>query len=258
MRTVEWVILIYCGYLGLLAIARRLPAPRRARIWALSGALAAAIVAVASAPSGAATRALRDWLPAVCILIGYWASGGFFTAPMRNWERWLADVDRRLRLSAPASVTLRAILELAYLSVYLVIPAGFAVAYFGHAAISVDRYWTTVVVAEFGCYGMLPWIQTRPPRSLALPGPPVSVLQRVNLIVLERGSIQVNTFPSAHTAGAVGTALALMAPQPVAGIVFLLWAALIAIGSVAGRYHYAVDAILGALWALLVWMAVDR
>jgi hypothetical protein len=75
----------------------------------------------------------------------------------------------------------------------------------------------------------------------------------MNLTVLERGSIQANTFPSAHAAGAVGTALAVMAWRPGVGSFFLVWAGLIAAGSVAGRYHYAADAFLGAAVAVVTW-----
>jgi membrane-associated phospholipid phosphatase len=258
MRIVELVILIYCGYLTIVLIARPLPPARRSRAVWLLGLMTAAVIGAAFSAEGVG-HVVRDWLPAVCILLGYWASGALFVAPMAHWERRLAAIDRRLLASVAAVDPIRGVLELAYLSVYLVIPAGFAVVYLSHAIIDVDRYWTIVVLAEFGCYAMLPWIQTRPPRSIAAepPSQPPSWLRRMNLSVLEHGSIQANTFPSAHTAGAIATALAVMSPRPAVGVAFLVWAFLIAVGSVVGRYHYAADAILGAIWALVVWALVS-
>jgi hypothetical protein len=259
MRIVELVILIYCAYLAALAAVRPLAPSRRTRAWLLLATMAVTVLcSVLAAPSSAAVRVVRDWVPAVSILLGYWASGAFFISPMTLWERRLDAIDRRLSQYVPRLAAFDGVLELAYLSVYLVIPAGFAVVYFGNGAVDVDRYWTIVVLSEFGCYAMLPWIQTRPPRTLpsAVPAPTATQLHRLNLAVLNHGSIQANTFPSAHAAGAMGTALAVVASHPAAGMFFFVWAVLIAAGSVAGRYHYAADAILGVAWAAVVWSVV--
>jgi membrane-associated phospholipid phosphatase len=82
------------------------------------------------------------------------------------------------------------------------------------------------------------------------------LLRRLNLAVLSRGSIQVNTVPSGHAAGAVATALAVGSVMPVAGAVFLGLAALIVLATVLGRYHYVVDSVLGVLVALAAWSLV--
>jgi membrane-associated phospholipid phosphatase len=70
---------------------------------------------------------------------------------------------------------------------------------------------------------------------------------------VNRASIQVNTLPSGHAAGALATALAVGTIMPFAGIVFLLAALLISIATVVGRYHYVVDTVLGVLVALAAW-----
>lgn len=254
MRVVEGVVLSYCAYVIVLAVTRPLDARRRRAVLMTAALMAGAVAAAAFTPPDDRTVAVRDWLPAMCILSGYWLSGAFFIAPMTTWERRLDALDRRLGIRAPGTSAVDGVLELAYLSVYLIIPAGFAWIYFSGAPVDVDRYWTPVVAAELGCYALLPWIQMRPPRALqAVRGEPkVWWPRRVNLAVLDRGSIQANTFPSAHAAGAVATALAVTAVSSRAGVVFLIWALLIAIGSVTGRYHYAADAALGVVWALAV------
>ena len=59
--------------------------------------------------------------------------------------------------------------ELSYLLVYLAVPAGAVTLAIGGHADQIGRFWTVVLLAEFASYGMLPWIQTRPPRVLETP-----------------------------------------------------------------------------------------
>jgi membrane-associated phospholipid phosphatase len=71
--------------------------------------------------------------------------------------------------------------------------------------------------------------------------------------VLHRGSIQANTVPSGHAAGALATALMVLEYMPGAGLGLMALAFAIMAGSIVGRYHYAMDSLLGALVALAVW-----
>jgi membrane-associated phospholipid phosphatase len=80
------------------------------------------------------------------------------------------------------------------------------------------------------------------------------VVRRLNLAVLSRASVQWNTFPSGHTAASLSTALAVGTHVPVAGAVLGFIGVSIAVGSVAGRYHYAADAIAGAAVAWLAFV----
>jgi membrane-associated phospholipid phosphatase len=79
------------------------------------------------------------------------------------------------------------------------------------------------------------------------------VIRRLNSAILDRGSIQANTVPSGHAAGAVATALAVADVMPLAGVVFLIVAAGIVAATVLGRYHYLVDSILGVAVAVGAW-----
>ena len=134
-------------------------------------------------------------------------------------------------------------------------PAGFAWLVLAGFADEADRFWSIVLLAAFLCYGLLPWIPTRAPRALERDrGVWRSAVRRLNLAVLGRASVQWNTFPSGHTAASLATALALGSVVPVAGVVFGIVAVSIAAGSVAGRYHYAADAIAGALVAILAFV----
>jgi membrane-associated phospholipid phosphatase len=148
-------------------------------------------------------------------------------------------------------------LELAYLGVSVMVPAGFALVFFLVPDLDPDRYWTVVVSAELGCYACLPWFQTRTPAALgsgtAITRRPIR-LRRANAAMLKRVSIGANTFPSGHAAGAVATALVVGEVLPAAGVGFMVWAVGIMAGSVIGRYHYLPDALAGAALAFAVWV----
>jgi hypothetical protein len=254
VRDSESIVLAYLAYLALLALVRPIRPSWRAAVLAVAAADAGLIWWLTSQTSPAAL-AVRDWLPAAQILVGYWLSGPFFHAPMPGAERRLMAGDdwwfRAGGLEWFARRAPRAVLELlegAYTSAYVVVPAGFGLARWLGGPIDADSYWTPVVLAELLCYGALPWLQTRTPGSLRhrveIDDRPVA-MRRLNRIVQRRASIQVNTLPSGHAAGAMATALAAGAAAPVLIAPLAALAILIALASVVGRYHYALDSILG-------------
>jgi len=142
------------------------------------------------------------------------------------------------------------VLEAAYLFCYPTLPLGLVALYLLHRGREADHYWSVVTVAAYACYGVLPFFQTRPPRSIEKPGgvtrPPPAV-RRFNVWVLRRASIHANTFPSAHVAASTACGLVLLPVAPAVAAVFLALACCVASGAVLGRYHYLADVILGAL-----------
>jgi len=202
-------------------------------------------------------------LPAAVLLAGYWLSGLLFVEPDERLERWLRSVDDRILGRTGALAWFRraprAVIEyfeLSYLLVYIVVPAGALTLVLGGHPEQVGRFWAVVLLAEFTCYAMLPWLQTRPPRVLEdapsdLPRP--LLIRSLNLGIVNRASIQVNTLPSGHTAGALATVLAVGSTMPAAGAVFLVFAGSIAVAAVLGRYHFVVDSVLGLLVAAIAW-----
>ncbi len=266
MRLSEGIAAAYFVYLAAAAIALHLPRSRASTV-ILSGAGSISLIACLPRLSGwRAAMIARDWLPGIYILAGYWLSGLLYTRPALRVENRLVHLDRRLFHDAgiPAFIAgapriVLEYLELAYLCCYLVVPAGFATLYLAGFAEQADRYWTIVLMAVYACYGMLPWIPTRPPRTTegdAGMDERRLAIRRVNQIVLQHGSIHVNTFPSGHSAGALASALALANALPVAALAFGVIAASITVASVFGRYHYTADAILGVLAAILAWLLI--
>lgn len=246
--------LAFFAYICVILALRRpwTPRSRRALAGAAAGMSVVAVAAFVEQPD-----VLGGWVwPPLVLLIAYWTSGLLFVAPSPAQERALMRLDDQLGVRALARRTPRAIAELlesAYVGVYPLIPIAFAVQRLFAPDASVDRFWTTILVTDYLCFGVLPWVQTRPPRALERGEPWTSVVRPLNLRLLGRTSIQANTFPSGHAAEALAAALlSTSAPAPVALAMFVA-AVAVTSGAVLGRYHFAADAITGWLIAALVW-----
>ena len=263
MRHSEWVSLLYFVYL-LVVAAVKAPWRRRTRAMVASAAAAAASAAPMLLPRTVMADVARDWLPAVFLTIGYWLSGWYFVAPMPAiearllaWDRRVLGLDKGAALVAALPRVAVEALELAYVGCFLFVPAGmFLLAVTGHAA-AADRFWTLVLLSEFGSFGLLPWVQTRPPRvieaAIAIDQRPLW-LRHVNRFMVKNTSIGVNTFPSGHVAGALAVAIGVSDAIPSLAPWLFATAFAIAAASVLGRYHYLVDAVAGAALTLSAWI----
>jgi hypothetical protein len=103
---------------------------------------------------------------------------------------------------------------------------------------------------------MVPFTPMLPPRMIEekwIAGLPENPVRRLNLQILRHASIHANTFPSAHVAASISSALVLIRLDTLVGLAFLWVAVSIAFGAVFGRYHYAADAILGTGVAVLAF-----
>jgi hypothetical protein len=225
----------------------------------LAGSGAGVVIVLLSALSGQPAM-LTDWIwPPLVLLISYWTSGWLFVAPIASQERLLASFDRRasiLNLGRRSPRLIAELLEAAYLGVYALIPIALII----HLAFGEQpcpsRFWAVVLITDFTCFGALPWVQTRPPRSLERTEPWTSSIRSVNLRVLGSASIHVNTCPSGHAAEALATALLVLdAPAYIVGTM-LIAACAVAAGAVLGRYHYLADALAGWVVAVVVWAIV--
>lgn len=247
----------FFGYV--IAVAPLVPGlTRRARLLAAAGSVVGLSMA-AGAYLTAPNRLLHDWLlPPALLLLGYWTSGLLFAAPMPRVEAALGAVDRWLDIDPAARATpawIAAVLEVAYAGVYLLVPLALLIHLTSAAAPDPARFWTVILVTDFVCFACLPWIQTRPPRALSSAPPWDTALRRLNLRLLGKTSIHVNTFPSGHAAEALAAALLVAAaPWPIVATIAIA-ALLVSAGAVLGRYHYAADAIAGWVVAVAVWAA---
>src|SRR5262249_4887523 len=127
------------------------------------------------------------------------------------------------------------LLEFAYLSCFIFVPGGMLILWLTGNAANADRFWTIVLAGEFGSFGVLPWIQTRPPRDIEPPDPINArglIVRRLNLYMCGTTSIGWNTFPSGHVAGALAAALAVSEAVPAAAAPMFIGATLIAVSTV--------------------------
>lgn len=271
LRAAEWINLAAFSWSIALAWVRKLPAARRRKITVI-GAAALSVTAFASQVlPGVASRldasVARDWIPYLLLLMFYWQSGLFVTHADADFEAVLLRLDRKL-VAPPlewcarhrAGAWILAYLELAYLFCYASMPLGLATLYLLRLGHEAGYFWTVVLLPTYLSYGLLPFIQTRPPRVLGekfrVPIPEGKV-RAFNLWILRHASIHANTFPSAHASSTAACAYVLLQVAPGwVGLIFLWVAISIALGAVAGRYHYAADAILGTLVAFAAFLAV--
>lgn len=253
-----WAV-VAAVYGGVLVVAA-LVHPIRRRAVALVAALAYVLVALAT---GSLVTAfwIHVLVPGALLLAGYWLSGLFFRAPQPWLERWLRRVDHSCGAEQWMAALPRAaaeLLELSYASASVLVGGGaLYAASFGLDA--VHAYWALVLAAELASFAPLPWLRSRPPRTVAQAegpsrdrdgAPPATAIGRLNAAILDRVSVQANTLPSGHVSGTVAAALAVMAFDAAAGWALLLTAGLIAGAAIAGRYHYVVDCVAGAMVAL--------
>jgi hypothetical protein len=258
MRRSEALASIYFLYLLVPTVMAPITRSRKLRLSAAALACVALAWLPGRLPASTLGTVVRDWTPGVLLLAGYWLPGALFIAPNETIERWLLALDHRVFGIALRNGPFRHLpawfreyLELTYLFCYPLVPLSFAVVYFGGTTRSnaIDAFWSTVLLSVFTCYGLLPWIQTRPPRVLEPPVDPVGI-RRLNALVLHRVSVQVNTFPSGHVAAAVAATIELLRYEPWAGLVVGLISVSIAAAAFVGRYHYLADVVLGGVLAL--------
>lgn len=257
--TTLWIAASAAYFLYVAVMAALMPRLRsRARLRALGfAALGAGTIAVAVR---ADAPVWRVWLlPPALLLLAYWATGALFVAAMPKVERAFQAIDDRLGIRARAArmpAWLATVLECAYAGIYPLIPIALALHLWFATPPDPDRFWAVVLVTDYICFATLPWLQTRPPRSIEPDEPWRSPLRRFNVRLVRSASIHVNTFPSGHSAEAAAVALLVLdAPWP-----WVVWMVLnvgaISAGAVFGRYHYAVDAAAGWLVALVVWWVI--
>jgi membrane-associated phospholipid phosphatase len=278
MRISEWIQVVFALVLAVAAwttglTSRPLPVRRR---WIVTSLAVMAMMIVdlgrvsASFLSPGHLSILRDCLAVVLFLVPYWQTGEFFLQPNLKMQNRLLVFDRRLlpgiaAKSGTEPTAIGFLLEMAYLFCYPLVPLGLLTMYMTGLSEKVDGFWFVVLMSTYICYAITPFVPAFPPRSLSGDHADTSALEKdtnkarsFNRWILKRGSIHAITFPSAHVASAFAITLVLLRYALPIGVLFLLIAFLISLGAVVGRYHYALDVLLGAATALAVFFASYR
>ncbi len=274
LRVSEKVVLGFLAYAVLASFAFPLSWRERLAVVALN--LASTAVIVSLARFGERNRNdffinARDWLPCILILLAYRESGLFFIPdPVHRFDYLFGGWDSKLlhnpcvlAVLSAGSPWLQRYLEFAYFLCYPLVPLGLgsltaARRWPGFARRSassddsktVDHFWTAVLLALFCCYVLFPLFPSTPPRSFFhdSPGPLVQpFFRKTNFWILGQYGIVSSVFPSGHVAAVTATALTVRHRLPRLGLVFIVAALSIAVATVYGRYHYAADALAGAV-----------
>ncbi len=276
MRTSEWISVgVYALFVVGSLIAPLDPGRRRKVVGlGLVGGFLATGLAFLGDRWG--VELLRDLAPGLFLLLGYWQAGQFFRGGRPGVERVLGILDagwlpgpgsregtapgpRRDPARYPRGV-LGGYLEASYLLCYPVVPLAIAALHLVGHPDHADALWTVVLPPTFACYALTVLFPGRPPRLLPTDGgtadpgmEPASRLRSLNLWILRHAGTGGNTFPSGHVTSAVAIALVILALDPVAGLVFLWFAASLTVATVVLRYHYTADALLGIVLAVLAF-----
>lgn len=210
-----------------------------------------------SLPRGQVLRFVRLFLPVVVTPILYTelqtlnqlVNPGYLDGLVQGWEA--AVFGEQLSVTAARrlpSLWLSEALHFGYLSYYLVVPAAAVAIYLRAGDRGLERAAVTVGLAFFLCYLVFavfpvagPRYEFAPIRGPASEGPLFAAVHGI----LEAGSSKGTAFPSSHVAAAAAALLATWRDARRAFWILLVPVALLTLGTVYGRFHYAIDAVAG-------------
>ncbi len=261
-RATEYVLFGFFGYTTVLSFVLAVSGTVTLVTTLLNAVVLGGLVFLAYADSlrrGEFLGIVRDWYVPPMLLLAY-REVGWFAQPHtsrvleESWVVWdkllLEEWGLRTVVEAFGPVG-PAVLEVSYLLVYAMPPIGLAVLYVLAMRTRVDAYLFNVTLGVLTVYVVLPYFPSEPPWTV-FPGENFptydSAVRRLTGAILRGQGIHTGVFPSAHVAGSMSVAFALMRLLPEKrwiGWGALVLATLIAVATVYGRYHYAVDALAG-------------
>ena len=267
----DQLLAAYLGATGLLA-AGTLTATGWA-LAALHGAAVAAVLWLARRPlpEGALLRFLRISLPVAVTPLLYTeletlnqlVAPGYLDATVQAWEAAVFGFQPSVAWARswpwlPVSEAF----HLGYVAYYLVVPAAAVAAFRSAGDRGLERAIVTVGLAFFVCYVCFAVFPVAGPRyefPRIVGRPADGAVFAVVHGVLEAGSSKGTAFPSSHVAAAAAALLACRRDALRAFRWLLIPVVLLTLGTVYGRFHYAVDALAGlavgaAAWAVTPWL----
>ncbi len=268
-RVTEWILAGYFSYTGVLALFLPLPNPVRWLSVCTSIGALAVLYGFRRRPSRRLFRVLRDVLPLGGVLLAY-RQIGWFAQPHADfhleeaWVRWdrliltdwgVFDAIESLGPVVPG------LLEFLYLLTYAVGPIGLLILFLRGVAERADEFLAFFVASAVAAYALYPYFPSEPPRTVfpgELFGTYDTVFRRFNWWILGGAGIHTSVFPSGHVSAAFGVGFGLLFAMPERrswGFAMTVVAAGIAVATVYGRYHYAVDAVAGVATSMIASLA---
>ena len=215
---------------------------------------------------------LRNWIPLALMLLAYKEMGWLAPASHDHrleqswivWDRLLLTRWRLRNIIESAGPLFPSILELCYVLVYALPAFSLTMLYVYRKAHDAERLLVIYLLGLFLSYVQFPFWPSEPPR-IVFPGEDALaidiVIRRFNHWILGGYGIHTSVFPSAHVSGAFAAAFALkrvLAEHRWLYRAVFVYATLVAIATVYGRYHYAVDALAGVAVGMLAALVAGR
>jgi membrane-associated phospholipid phosphatase len=178
-----------------------------------------------------------------------WEAGLFGGQPSSEWIRaqpwpWLSNL-----------------LHAGYLSYYLILAAAPLGLWLSGRAEGARHTVTLLMACFYACYTVFLLFPVAGPRyllPLAQNAATAAPLAAFTQDLLNAASSRGTAFPSSHVAAALVASLSALREWRSLGVALLVPAVLLALGTVYGQLHYAVDALAGAAVAALVLVAGSR
>ena len=264
----DWVAIGYLVLTGLLILIFQKNIARWyfyliARVLCIIG-----IVSLTSAdtPTSSLLQFLRDWYPLSTIALFYFEMGKltqmvfqrYFDETVIHWEKRVFRGMPSLELSSRfPSIILSEILHLCYFSYYIIAVFLAAWLYFGGR---MGPFQETVFAETLTfnlsllCYPFLP---ATGPRYLfeKIQGPlSKGFFFKLTHAIVSRGSSKGTAFPSSHVSLSVIVLLCAFRYDTTAFLILLPMCLGLTLGTVYGRFHYALDALVGAILAGIIFV----
>jgi membrane-associated phospholipid phosphatase len=276
LRSSEWLLIGFFAYVAIISLA--FPHQPRSSSELLFG-LAIGIPILFAALAYGERRVhreffsvVRDWVPLALTLVAY-REMDWFSPLVRDhhlemkwivFDRWVLHDAGLQRGIEALGVIGPAYLEFCYLLVYAAGPFAVAAMYFGKRRERVNEVVFLYLLGTLLAYSLFPFFPSDPPRTVFagadLPAI-VTVPRRFSLWIVGGYGIHSSVFPSAHVSSAFSAGFALLLFLPERkwfGWGMVIYAANVAIATVYGRYHYAVDAIAGLAVSLVATSFLAR
>lgn len=270
LRRYEWILVAYFFYIASLAVVFWRPAGLAASFAGLCLVIGIArIDAVAGRPW---SRALRDWMSPGYVLAAYWSlaplargqESRLYDAAWVQWDRALLHHLGLRQMVESAGAGLPASLELVYLLLYGLPTALIGWFYWQRRRDRLESFLEVLFASALLTYALIPLMPSAPPRlefaGTDLPNY-LTALRRLNLWLQNRADITTGVFPSGHVTVAIACWFGFKRAMPAQ--VRLRWGlsiytGLLMLGTIYGRYHYAVDVLAAAVVAYAAAALTDR
>ena len=254
------------GYLA-LASALLVVGPRPDRTPMIAAGYAALAALACAAPrlrrSGVVPRFLADFYPLIAAVGLYTAIGIVNTAAgvshdaaVQRWEEAVfGGQPSREWIRAMPSRALSWLLHGAYLSYYFILAAAPLGLWASGRYEGARRVTFAMMVAFYLCYATFLLFPVAGPRytfALADNAATRTAIAQLTQRLLDDGAAWGTAFPSSHVAVSLVAAGATLREWRPLWVVLMVAAVLLALATVYGQFHYAVDAVAGAVLAAAV------